>query len=385
VKPITPFCLNLHQQAYCASMAFFRVACLLLTSCAMQGVVEARLGGVGGAQSLTDSDFPTFIQKNNKVLVDFYDPNDPQWKDGQDQLETAIRNVRDMGSKVPFAKVDASKQKVLAAKFVPEGKYPQLMWFLHGEATQYHRTLRNAKAIGDFVMALDRDPMVLVKSEAEARDFVPAVLAKVSRNSPMFKTLEVVASKHMDTVAFTFVDTGSDEISWLGADATPTKYTGEVTAAALEKWVTLKLLKSEAIPDDPELLEDEGSKVVVGRNFEQIVLQQDKDVMLQVYAPWCGFCKKFSPIWNSFAQQVADVDHLVVAKMDGSRNSSPLDEFVWDAYPKLFFVKAGEKKPIPFEGDRTVANLVDFVSKHGSKPLKKAESRGESMESLVDL
>ena len=32
--------------------------------------------------------------------------------------------------------------------------------FTHGEPTQYHRSLRTAKAMTDFVLALDRDPML---------------------------------------------------------------------------------------------------------------------------------------------------------------------------------------------------------------------------------
>jgi len=28
--------------------------------------------------------------------------------------------------------------------------------------------------------------------------------------------------------------------------------------------------------------------VVVGKNFEQVVLDETKDVLLEVYAPWCA-------------------------------------------------------------------------------------------------
>ena len=33
--------------------------------------------------------------------------------------------------------------------------------------------------------------------------------------------------------------------------------------------------------------EDGDVLVVVGKNFEQIVLDETKDVLLEVYAPWC--------------------------------------------------------------------------------------------------
>lgn len=362
------------------------LALLLVPLCTGPQVVVARLGM--SAQSLTDDTFQAFVQKNDKVLVDFYDPRDPRWREGKNELEAAVRNVRNVGSKVPFVKVDASKETVLAARFVPDGKYPQLLWFLHGEPTQYHRTLRTSKAIGDFVMALDRDAMVALKSEEEAHDFVPAVFARVAKNSPMYKTLEVVAAKHMDTVAFTFLEGPSHEFSWMARDAAPMKYKGEVTAKAIDKWVRMNLLMSEPIPEGPVLLEDEGSTIVVGRTFEDTMLQKDRDVIMQVYAPWCGFCKKLAPIWNAFAQEVNGVPNLVVAKMDGSRNGSPLPEdFSWNAYPKIFLVRAGETKPIHFEGERSVKNLIEFVRKHGSKSLDigKTDSREGSIESITDL
>jgi protein disulfide-isomerase A1 len=33
-------------------------------------------------------------------------------------------------------------------------------------------------------------------------------------------------------------------------------------------------------------------KVVKGKNFKEMILDSDHDVMLEIYAPWCGHCKK---------------------------------------------------------------------------------------------
>ncbi|PHJ14645.1 protein disulfide-isomerase-like, partial [Cystoisospora suis] len=33
-------------------------------------------------------------------------------------------------------------------------------------------------------------------------------------------------------------------------------------------------------------------RIVVRDTFEDMVLKSDKDVLLEVYAPWCGHCKK---------------------------------------------------------------------------------------------
>ncbi|PFH32353.1 protein disulfide isomerase [Besnoitia besnoiti] len=147
------------------------------------------------------------------------------------------------------------------------------------------------------------------------------------------------------------------------------KFFEDVDAGKIER-----SLKSEPVPEKQE----EAVKVVVGKNFEEMVIQKDKDVLLEIYAPWCGYCKSFEPIYKEFAEKYKDVDHLVVAKMDGTANETPLDEFNWSSFPSIFFVKAGEKTPMKFEGSRTVEGLTEFINKHGSKPLKK-DDKGEEL------
>lgn len=39
-------------------------------------------------------------------------------------------------------------------------------------------------------------------------------------------------------------------------------------------------------------------------NFEEIVNDETKDVMIEFYAPWCGHCQQLQPVYGDLAEQV---------------------------------------------------------------------------------
>ncbi|XP_074299198.1 protein disulfide isomerase-like 1-3 [Silene latifolia] len=42
-----------------------------------------------------------------------------------------------------------------------------------------------------------------------------------------------------------------------------------------------------------------------------------------IYAPWCHHCRALEPIYSRLARQMGEVDFIVIAKMDGTRNEHP--------------------------------------------------------------
>jgi protein disulfide-isomerase A1 len=73
-------------------------------------------------------------------------------------------------------------------------------------------------------------------------------------------------------------------------------------------------MKSEPIPED----NNGPVKTLVGHNWNDIVADPTKDVLVKYYAPWCGHCKSLAPIWTELGQFVEGLDDVVIAKMDST-------------------------------------------------------------------
>ncbi|CAH2064091.1 unnamed protein product [Thlaspi arvense] len=122
-----------------------------------------------------------------------------------------------------------------------------------------------------------------------------------------------------------------------------------------------------------ETQDDGDVKIIVGNNFDEIVLDESKDVLLEIYAPWCGYCQSFEPIYNKLGKYLKGIDSLVVAKMDGTTNEHPRAKA--DGFPTILFFPGGNKSfdPITVDVDRTVVELYKFLKKHASTQFKLAK------------
>ncbi|XP_074624650.1 protein disulfide-isomerase A4-like [Acropora palmata] len=113
--------------------------------------------------------------------------------------------------------------------------------------------------------------------------------------------------------------------------------------------------------------------VVVGKTFEEIVLDSKKDVLIELYAPWCGHCKELEPTYKKLGKKFKDEPNVVIAKMDATANDAP-PAYKAEGFPTILFAPANDKKnPVKYEGNRDLESLVKFVKEKATVSLKKAK------------
>ena len=134
--------------------------------------------------------------------------------------------------------------------------------------------------------------------------------------------------------------------------------------AFVEEFVEGKIepsIKSEPVPEKQE----PGATVIVAKSYQDLVIDNDKDVLLEFYAPWCGHCKALAPKYDELAEKYAAFsDKVTIAKIDATTNDVPDDI---SGFPTIKLFKAGSKdEPIEYSGARSVEALAEFVRDNGS-------------------
>jgi protein disulfide-isomerase/protein disulfide-isomerase A1 len=150
-------------------------------------------------------------------------------------------------------------------------------------------------------------------------------------------------------------------------------FEGEMTAQNIIRFIedveggrVSPKMKSEAVPE----ASDDPVKTFVGATLQKDLFTVDKDVLLQVYAPWCGHCKKLDPEYSKLAKKVKKEeldDLLTIAKIDGTSNDSPIESVDWTGFPTLYFAKAGSNEATVYDGERTAKGLWKYIKKHATK------------------
>jgi protein disulfide-isomerase A1 len=333
---------------------------------------------------LTPETIEDFKTSDNVVLVAYYDAAD---KTSNDIFATVAETLRDnylFGATNDAALAEAAGVKqpgiVLYKKF-DEGKSPFTGKF-------------EAEAIESFAKTASIPLIGEVGPETYAGYMAAKIpLAYIFAETPEERTeiselLKPVAEKHRGKVNFATIDAkafGAHAGNLnLKADVFPAfaiqeivknkkfpysqekKITHEEIEKFVQDFVDGKIdpsIKSEPLPES----QDGPVHVIVAHNYDEIVLNNDKDVLVEFYAPWCGHCKALAPKYEELASLYFNSPELskkvTIAKVDATANDVP-DEI--EGFPTIKLFPAGAKNaPITYSGSRGIDDLAKFVAENG--------------------
>jgi protein disulfide isomerase len=104
---------------------------------------------------------------------------------------------------------------------------------------------------------------------------------------------------------------------------------------------------------------------VAGTTFDELVLDESKDVLVKYYAPWCGHCKKLAPTWDKLAEDYKDITDLTIAKYDKTVNEAE-KEWAVKSFPTMIFYPKNNKEGVKYEGDRDLEAFKKFLEENSS-------------------
>lgn len=145
----------------------------------------------------------------------------------------------------------------------------------------------------------------------------------------------------------------------------------DITEASLLKFV--EDLKKDAVPrflkSEPIPTENPGPVYkLVGKAFKTDILDNDNDILLKFYAPWCGHCKKLEPIYKSLAESLAVNQKLKFYEVDGTKND--IEGHQINGFPTLKFFPGKDKaNPITYSGERNEEEIANFLKEKCSTPI----------------
>ncbi|OJA12426.1 hypothetical protein AZE42_03387 [Rhizopogon vesiculosus] len=149
-------------------------------------------------------------------------------------------------------------------------------------------------------------------------------------------------------------------LKWFDEKGNAEPYEGGRDLDALAAFITAKSGVKSNIkpPPPPETL------ILDVHTFDEVALDETKDVLVTFTAPWCGHCKSLKPIYEQVAIDFKQESNCVVANIDADAqpNKEIAGRYEVASYPTIKFFPRGGEQVETYEGPRTEQAFVDFLN-----------------------
>ncbi|KAG6785050.1 hypothetical protein POTOM_010773 [Populus tomentosa] len=290
---------------------------------------------------LTEDNFEKEVGQDKGALVEFYAPWCGHCKKLAPEYEKLGSSFK-KAKAVLIGKVDCDEHKGVCSKYGVSG-YPTLQWFPKGslEPKKYEGP-RTAEALAEFVNN---------EGGTAAASFIKSV-------SPSH--LSISDKTGLSAIVFDLL---------------------HLQGIVLQNQYFWSNVKIAAVPSSVAVL--------TADNFNDIVLDENKDVLVEFYAPWCGHCKNLAPTYEKVATAFKSEEDVVVANLDADKYKDLAEKYGVSGFPTLKFFPKGNKAGEEYEGGRDLDDFVAFInekagtSRDGKGQLTSKAGIVESLDVLV--
>lgn len=95
--------------------------------------------------------------------------------------------------------------------------------------------------------------------------------------------------------------------------------------------------------------------------FNSVVLENDKPVLAEYWAPWCVYCRRIAPALEKVAQQFED--QIQVVKINADNNEEIIIQEGIEALPSFVLYKNGQAAALIVAPD-SKAKLESFINEN---------------------